>query len=505
MEESFKKFRTVIIDGIFTQGMVSLLGGPFLAGFLVALGASNFWIGVASGIPPLAQLFQLPAIWLVERIRKRRLICVVASFLSRIIWLLPIIASFFGSKEFFLPLILFTIFWQASLAAVSGASWNSWMRDLIPSKIMGKFFSRRMQLSTIMGTFVVVTGGFFIDNYERIVSISKLHAYIAVFSIGLILGLWGIFFLAKTPEPPMAPPLPESFIKKLIKPLKDNEYRKVIGFLGLWNFSINLANPFFVVYMLKRLDYSFGMVIIMTVISQVANILAFPIWGKLSDRFSNKMVLVVVAPLFLIVILLWPFTTLPQPHILTLPLLVIIHILGGFSTAGITLAGANIALKLAPQGQATSYLALSSVVNSLSMFIAPIIGGGIAQYFADRELSMTLYWKSPTTQFSIHTLYFRELDFLFFIAALVGYFSLHLLTLIKEEGEIEERIFIRELLGEMQRNLVNISSISGFRFMIAFPYHLLRHPVSTLKSVKEHTSTFIHTLKDKTHKVIHHR
>ena len=82
----------VIKDGIASQSMGILTGGAFLIAFAVKLGASNFVIGLLAAIGPLAQLLQLPSIFLVEKIRNRRAIVVVTAALSRVCWLLIAVA-----------------------------------------------------------------------------------------------------------------------------------------------------------------------------------------------------------------------------------------------------------------------------------------------------------------------------------------------------------------------------------------------------------------------------
>ena len=51
--------------------MVTLTGGVFLVAFALKLEASNTIIGLLAAIPPLAQLIQIPAIYLVEKYRVR--------------------------------------------------------------------------------------------------------------------------------------------------------------------------------------------------------------------------------------------------------------------------------------------------------------------------------------------------------------------------------------------------------------------------------------------------
>ena len=242
-----------------------------------------------------------------------------------------------------------------------------------------------------------------------------------------------------------------------------------------WSFAVNLAAPFFTVYMLKRLELDMSFIIALLVVSQIMNLAFLRIWGRFSDRFSNKSVLSVSGPLFMLCVLAWTFTTLPEKHFLTIPLLVVIHIFMGISTAGVALASGNIGLKLAPKGQATSYLAANGLVNSLAAGTAPILGGVFADFFAERELSMTLNWTSPGGELAIQTLNFQQWDFFFFLAFLIGLYSIHRLAMVKEIGEVETKIVINELISEAKRETINLSTVGGLRQMVYFPFSLVTH------------------------------
>jgi hypothetical protein len=43
-------------------------------------------------------------------------------------------------------------------------------------------------------------------------------------------------------------------------------------FLGSWNFAVNLAAPFFTMHMLKRLKLDIVVIVLLTTLSQFANI-----------------------------------------------------------------------------------------------------------------------------------------------------------------------------------------------------------------------------------------
>ena len=463
--------RAVIRDGLASQVMVTFTGGVFLVAYALKLGASNVTIGLLAAIPPLTQLIQIPSILLVERIRKRRLISMLGSASSRIFWLLIALSPLILPLEAGLTFLIIAILLNGAFSAVSNISWNSWMRDLIPQDRLGSFYSRRMSLSIGVSIPLGLAAGLYIDYWKRIFPNYEIYGYSALFFLGFLAGILGVYFISRIPEPQMAAVKEKvHFFKMILQPFRDANFKNLIMFLGSWNFAVNLAAPFFTVYMLKRLQMDMSFIIALMLLSQIMNLVFLRIWGKFTDRFSNKSVLGVSGPLFIACILAWTFTTLPEKYILTIPLLVAIHVFMGISTAGVTLASGNIGLKLAPKGQATAFLAANSVVNSLAAGIAPILGGKFADFFAGRELSWTLKWTSPGRELFLPTLNLQQWDFFFFFAFLIGLYSIHRLAMVKEVGEVEEKIVVHELISEVRRMMLDASTVGGLRQMVNFPF-----------------------------------
>ncbi len=221
------------------------------------------------------------------------------------------------------------------------------------------------------------------------------------------------------------------------------------------------------------LELDMRLIITLQVLSQIMNFVSFHLWGKISDRYSNKSVLSVSGPLYLICIFIFTFTTLPNKYVLTMPLLLMIHVFIGIATAGVTLATGNIGLKLAPKGQATAYLAANSLVNSVAAGIAPIIGGNFVDLFSGYALSWTLKWQSPSGVITFETLDLQHWDFFFILACLFGLYAMHRLAKVKEVGEVEEEIVILELIAEARRFMFSLSTIAGLRSALLFPFSLL--------------------------------
>ncbi|MEQ8507016.1 MAG: MFS transporter [Rhodospirillales bacterium] len=461
-------------NGIWSQGMETLALGPILVAYALYLDASNLAIGLLAALPNLGQLALLPAVQVVEKVRRRRFLAVIFGAASRPMLLVMAAAVFMPSKEAGLALLLVGLTLRYTLGAFVGCSFNSWIRDLVPEHRMGSFFANRLMWMTGMGMAVSLAAGIFVDEWARLLPDWKAHGYSVLLTLAFICGGISVYCMVRIPEPAMPSaerhlPLPE----RLAQPLKDVNFRNLIIFLGSWNFAINLAAPFFTVYLYRRLGLSVTMVTVLLIVSQAANFAVMKTWGRIADRFSNKGVLTVAAPLFVLSIFLWTFTTLPEKHVLTIPLLIVIHILTGVSTAGVTLASGNIGLKLAPRGGAAAYLSVSSLVTAVCAGVAPVFGGLFADWFMDRELTLILRWTEPETRHVFQAINLRHWDFFFGLAAILGFLSLNRLRQVKEVGEVEEDIVLEELMASARQGMRNLTSVAGLRAAATYPMELL--------------------------------
>lgn len=345
------------------------------------------------------------------------------------------------------------------------------MHDLVPQQHLGDFFSKRMILATVLAIPLGLISGFIIDYWNLISPDSILLAFSILFFFGCLAGLTGVYFISHIAEPKMnAPSQDLRFHRRLVTPFADGNFKRLIYFLAVWNFAVNLAAPFFTVYMLVRLYLPILLVSILVGLSQVTSLVFLRIWGRLTDRMSNKSVLGVSGILLLFCILGWTFTTLPTVHTLSLVLLIFIHILIGISTSGVTLAAGNITIKLSPKGQGTIYLAATSIINALVAGIAPILGGILADLFIYTELNLTFSLISPIVGIIVPIISIRYYDFLFIIAFLIGIYSIHRLAYVREIGEVKRRELLQALVSEVRYSTKRLSFLRGLRNLFQIPY-----------------------------------
>lgn len=481
--ERLRALSIILKDSFFSQTLVTLTTGVFLAGYALQFKAPNAFIGLLCAMPAIAQLLQLPGIYLVDTFRSRKTVTVVATTISRCCLVPMALAPLMPSRQMSLAVLAIAFMCHTATGAIATCAWNSWLKDVVLKEELGAFFSKRLALSTLITMVLTMAGGYFLDVWAHAFHGLQAWGYSVLFGVAILAGLLGIPLLHSMPEP-ASPQVSaqDSLLRKLIAPFHNRNFRNLIRFSTFWNFAINLAAPFFSVYMLTLLGFSMTQVTMLTMVSQLSTFLSLRTWGKLSDRFSNKAVLLICAPLFLFCVLAWTFATMPHTHALTLPLILCLQVLLGIAIAGVTLANGNIALKLAPDGEATCYLATYTATGSLAAGAAPILGGLFVDAFSHQELSLLLKWQAPGNLLNITTLDFTSWDFFFALAFLLGLGSISQLKRVRESGQsTRKRQILLELMNDTVRTVSPTVVFNSIGTLLAFSGGKLQSALTVLK------------------------
>ena len=463
------------------SGADGLMSGGFLAAFALLLGASNFHIGILAALPFVMQMIQIVAVIIVERLRMRKLVAVPSYFVSYISWvpigLIPFLIDVPSFQAVFL-LLLFTAIRGVGNALVN-TSWISWLRDMAPAETMGGFFARRLRVATAAAAIGGLVSAFYIDWWKEVVAAENVifgYSYAILFG-SVVLGLSAVVMMTRVPEPRMTEQegVRPSILRTLIAPLQDGNYRHLTGYLCLWNFVVHLAVPFFPVFMLTKLGLSLSLVVGLGALSQISNMIFLRVWGQFVDRFGCKVILSICSSLYFLVILGWTFTTLPERHALTIPLLMFLYFLLGIASAGINVAATSIRMKMAPQAHSTAYLTVSSLAANIGAAISPLLGGAFVDFFSERHLEIIVEWVDPERVLSFPALFLTGYDFLFTVAFILGLLTLGVLSHVREEGEAQSEVVLNELMTQTRENLRALNFVPGLSFVSQLPLAGLRY------------------------------
>lgn len=431
-----KDLSRVITEGLVTQAMAVLTSGSFLIAFALKLGATSLQIGIMTAIPLLSNVLQLASVYFVQKFNSRKRVVVACTAIGRGAYLLIALLPFVQAEGLAVPVIFAALCIQHGMGAISNGAWSSWMRDVIPHQQMGSFFSRRLGLSQVVSVVLSVACAVLMHHYVAQHQELELYSYGLLFLLGTLCGLIASYLLSQTSEPTTPTPT-LNMLRLFHKPFRHHNFRNLMAYMASWNFAINLSVPFAAVYMMKTLELGLSTVIALNVLTQLTNIVCFRWWGRVVDQCGNKTLLKLCVPLYLVSNLLWIFTTMPDKHAFTFPLLILIHLFNGIATAGTGLASSSIGMKLAPKKDSVAYLSLLSFTNALASGIAPLLSGWAVVWFADVSVAWTLpaAWHNGTAP--LYLLHLQHWDFFFALSFVLGLFALHRLSKVKDPSQID--------------------------------------------------------------------
>ncbi len=451
-EDDIKRgLHMVIWDGLASEVVVSLTGGAFLVAMALLLGASNVQIGLLASLPMVTNIFQLLSIVLVRKFQNRRAISVVCIALARVPLIVIGMWVLMGGGGS-IDMLIFFLFSHFFFSSVSGLSWNSWMKDMIPERMLGEYFSKRSRYTQTLNVALSIVLALLLDYVRTRYPAYELPTFAVFFAVAGAVGLVGAYLLSRAPEPQSY--MSSARLFNLLKlPLRNENFRRLLVFNSAWVFALNIATPFFTVFMLQGMGLPLSYIIVLTIISQLASIMTLRMWGAFSDRYSNKSIISLSAPLYILCLLAWSFVGIYSRMYVNIGLLVLIHIVSGIATAGINLSLTNIGLKLAPKEDAIVYLSVKNMVTSVFSAIGPLVGGLLADYFADKTLEITIGWDSPSFDKVLKLVSLHQWSFLFLIGAFLALCALELLGRVKETGEVEKDVVKRIMRTRLRSSM----------------------------------------------------
>ncbi len=375
-KELRKSLSLVILGVCFGIIFFNVTQGAPIAGFAKELGFGDLLYGVMLAMPVLGGAIQLFASYVLEKTRKRKLLFFLGGFLQRLPWLLVVILPFFVHDK---NVLFSSIAFLLSITAVGGAfinvSFMSWMGDLVPIEIRGRFFSHRSMLATFVSLISGLLIGMFLDRF------SNLYGFAVVFILAVILGIFDILCFVWVYDPPMRRNdfSNVNFTKLFKESVAHPKFSHFLLFAILWNFALNISAPYFNLYMIKYLKMSyFDIALYVQIISNVTTILSVRILGRLIDRFGNKPILQISTFVVSFLPYLWCFTT-PNNWLF---FVILVQIFAGVFWPGIDLSFNNLALGLSPDENRSFYIAVLNLFVGITNAISFILGGYIIEYVA---------------------------------------------------------------------------------------------------------------------------
>ncbi len=375
-----KALKNSIKDGAAYSAMDGITS-TYTTPFALALGANDAQVGILNSIPNLfITLSQIFAGKYIEK-RGRKKVAVSLSLAQRLIWLLiAFIPLFIFQGSLFL--FIFLIVLIQTILSFASTAWSAWMGNLVPENIRGSYFGKRNAIVSVFSFATALIAGWLLGLINGLIGFSL------VFFLASIFGLISYFYLTKIPDTGYRQENEKSNnsfnVFKFIKDLKKySNFRPFTIHMSMLSFAVNIASPFFTVYMLSvmKIGYEWYGIVVATEI--FARILMQRYWGRLSDKFGDRTIMCLCN----ILIVFYPLLFLFAVNTFQL---ILISIFSGIAWSGFDLTSFNYLLDITPPEKRPSYIANYKIYVGFALFLGPLAGGFLSQYFANT----TFLWLS---------------------------------------------------------------------------------------------------------------
>ncbi|MDB5297030.1 MAG: major facilitator superfamily protein [Phycisphaerales bacterium] len=292
--------------------------GAVMTMFLKGLGASPLQFGLMAAMPYVAQLLSVPGSLLVERTGNRKRIFLDCHLLQRSLTLViaaaPVaLLACYGpaGAGHAAALVLGLMFVLHAAGATGGPAWVSWMADVVPARVRGKYFAGRRQWGIVTAVPAALAIGWGMDRLcssgggsgggaGSSAGGSPLAGVPAVVFWGAALlaastffGLMDIVLFAPVPHAARPPRAGRELLASFAAPLRDKRFLTLSTFVGALNFTVGFTNQFATLYVIDRLkvDHIHAQVMLL-VTPMLVQWALLPAWGAAVDKMGQRPLLV---------------------------------------------------------------------------------------------------------------------------------------------------------------------------------------------------------------------
>jgi len=370
-----RTMRLSVLEGSAWAVMVGC-GETFTSPFLIFLQAGNLAIALlTSGPLLLGALAQLAGAWWVERTGRRR------TFLAQTVLLNALLYAPLFLVPRLLPAVGVGATVTLALLAVCCSNlalpaWMSLMGDVIPEARRGDYLGRRSGILFAVMTGANLLGGLLLGRCQRVHRVGA--GFGALFGAALAARLVSAALIRRHYDPPHGAAADERFsFRDFLRRAPQSNYARFVFFVALINGATNVAAPFFNVYMLRDLHWTYTQFTLNIVTMFVAQALFFGWWGRIGDRHGHRAVLLATGCLLPVLPVVWTVTS--NFHVLLVQ-----QVVSGAAWSGFNLATQNFIFDAVPPPRRARAMAYFSVVNGACILLGGVVcGAWLATHLPD--------------------------------------------------------------------------------------------------------------------------
>lgn len=377
-------------DGI-AFSVMSGAGETYLSAYALFLKATAEQIAWLASIPPLiGAALQLVSAWLGGRGTPRKTLIVAGACVQGLIWL-PLVLLPLLWPGYAVPLLIGCVVFYHACSNFIQPQWSSLMRDLVPEERRGRYFGQRTRIASLTAFIALVVAGGILAAFNR--SEATLAGFTVIFLIAGIARFVSVYHLGRMHDPAPSGRVERARIFtgmwRSLKFLRGSQFLHFSLFFACMQCAVAIAAPFFTLYMLRDLGYNYAQFMAASASAVIMQILTLNTWGRISDLFGNRLVLVATGWMIPIVPALWLFST-------NFWYLLAVQAIGGLAWAGFSLSAGNFLYDLRPGPRLARDMAVHNVLASIGAFAGALLGGYMATHLPSDGIliaGIALHWE----------------------------------------------------------------------------------------------------------------
>ncbi len=319
--------------------------------------------------------FQLLSVWAGAHIARRPLVVACAAIQALIVVLMALLAAL--HPHWAIPALIVLAVLYHGTANLIQPQWRAWMGSIVPRRRRGVFFAARTKL-TMATSLAVFLGGGLLLSYSNSFGVTWL-GFSLLFGVAAFGRLVSSVLLWKMHDPDPHPPLPEhrvfkDTLRQIAHSFRDKTFLHYSLFVAGMQGMVAISAPFFAVYMLSELKFTYLEYSLNSVASIATQFIMLGYWGRLSDRFGNRVVMLSTSCMIPVLPALWTFS--PNFYYL-----LGVQVVSGLAWSGFTLSTANYLYDIRPhRTNFATYAAVQSGIGATLVCVGALFGGYLASF-----------------------------------------------------------------------------------------------------------------------------
>lgn len=370
------------------QATAQASGEQYFSAFALLLHASPFQIGILSSLPQLVGVIaQLVSVKVLQFLRVPGQLLVAGGWAQALCWLpilsLPLLLPEYGPWLLIGWAVLYFSFGHATAPV-----WNSILVDVVEEDSRGAYFARRARTTALTSFLALGTAGAILTLAQRW-DINWI-GFLVIFLVAAAarMGATRCQIQVCMLVPVQHIEAPHGF-RHFLTTTATADFRHFLLFCGLMHFAVLLAGPFFVIYLLRDLQWSYLQYAGWIASSISAQFLTLKPWGYIGDRYGNKTLLGLTAS---------ALPLLPMGYLLSEQylFLLILNFFGGVIWAGLSLGLQNYVFDSLRPEERTRGVALANAMNAVGCGLGALAGSWLAAVLP-AQLSFALWRLTPAS------------------------------------------------------------------------------------------------------------